>query len=76
VYRTVLSIAVASLVAAWLPFSIFYVTALHKQPVVLTRSGSTAHLITTGASGGRSVQTLVPGGNAVHTPALVITRAS
>lgn len=30
-YRTVLSIAVAALVAAWLPFSVLYISALSKH---------------------------------------------
>ena len=31
-YRTVLSIAIAALVAAWLPFSVLYINALSKHP--------------------------------------------
>lgn len=30
-YRTVLSLAIAAVVAAWLPFSMFYITAVNKQ---------------------------------------------
>jgi hypothetical protein len=39
-YRTVLSIAVAALVAAWLPFSVLYISALskHAQAVASVKS--------------------------------------
>jgi hypothetical protein len=30
-YRTVLSLGIAAVVAAWLPFSMFYITALNKR---------------------------------------------
>ena len=30
-YRTVLSLGVAAVVAAWLPFSMFYITAVNKR---------------------------------------------
>jgi len=31
-YRTVLSLGIAAVVAAWLPFSMFYITAVNKRP--------------------------------------------
>ena len=30
-YRTVLSLGIAAVVAAWLPFSMFYITAVNKR---------------------------------------------
>ena len=74
-YRTILSLAVAALVAAWLPFTVFYVSALqhkpaaqvssvaysHGRPVVVTRtSGGQIIRTSAGAPGGSQVQTLQP----------------
>ena len=57
VYRTALGIALAALLAAWLPFSIFYVNALtHHALVVATKSGP---VLRTTASG--AVQPAQPG---------------
>jgi hypothetical protein len=59
-YRTVLSLAVAAVVAAWLPFTVMYVTALHKRPATVTAisapgaTRSTTRVITT-ASGATRV---------------------
>ena len=39
-YRTVLSIAVAALVAAWLPFSVLYVTAVTQHTVAAAKAGT------------------------------------
>ena len=36
-YRTLLSLAVAALAAAWLPFSVFYIAALNKRAPTVTR---------------------------------------
>ena len=57
-YRTVLGVAVAALLAAWLPFAVFYVAALNKPATVATttwKGGS--RLVTTRTSGGQTVQT-------------------
>lgn len=35
-YRTLLSLAVAALAAAWLPFSVFYIAALNKRAPTVT----------------------------------------
>ena len=59
-YRTVLSLAIAAVIAAALPFSAMYVTALHKRPANVTAislpasSQRTARVITT-ASGATRV---------------------
>ena len=73
-YRTVLSLAVAALVAAWLPFTVFYVSALrhkpaqitsvtysHGRPTVVTRtsSGQTA-ATATGSTTGQQTHTVQP----------------
>ena len=60
-YRTVLSLAIASVIAAWLPFSVLYVTALQKRPVTVTAisapgsTRSTARIITTASGATRVV---------------------
>ena len=76
VYRTALGIALAALLAAWLPFSILYVNALTNPAlVVATKSGP---VLRTTASG--SVQAVTTsGGQApqpVHAVAPVTTRTS
>ena len=59
-YRMVLSLAIAAVIAAWLPFTMMYVTALHKRPATVTAvsvpgsTRSTARVITT-ASGATRV---------------------
>lgn len=77
-----LSLAIAALVAAWLPFSMLYVTALNKRntPIALVStpraSGGPARVITS-ASGARQ---LVAGNGStagtVITPAPITTRGS
>ena len=64
VYRTVLGVAVAALVAAWLPFSILYIDALTNHAVTVAKAGSAPH--TASASAGQPAQPLTP----------VITRSS
>ena len=57
-YRTVLSLAVATLVAAWLPFTVFYVTAVHHKPAAQVSSVTYSHgkqIVTTRTSGGQTV---------------------
>ena len=62
-YRTVLSIAVAALVAAWLPFSILYVNAVTQHAVAAAKAGS-------------GLPTAAAGGQAAPAPTPVTTRAS
>jgi hypothetical protein len=64
-YRTVLSLAVAALVAAWLPFSVFYVTALNHKPAAQVTSLTYTHgkrIVTTRTSGGQTVRTVAGAG--------------
>lgn len=62
-YRTVLSLAIAAVVAAWLPFTAMYVTALHKPAASVAAisapgaARSTTRVITT-ASGATRVVTV------------------
>jgi hypothetical protein len=55
-YRTVLGLAVAALVAAWLPFSILYINALTKHVVTVAKAGSAPQT----ASAGQPAQSLAP----------------
>jgi hypothetical protein len=57
-YRTVLSVAIAALVAAWLPFSILYIDALSKHAVAVAKAGGATQ--TAGASAGPAVPSLTP----------------
>lgn len=80
-YRTVLSLAVAALVAAWLPFTVFYVTALGHRPVAQVASVTYSHgrrIVTTRTSGGQTVRTVAgsSGGQQTQTVLPVTTRAS
>ena len=73
-YRTVLSLAIAAVLAAWLPFTVMYVTALHKRPASMTAisapgaTRSTTRVITTASgttrvvavNGSPSAQAIVP----------------
>ncbi len=79
--RTVLSVAVAALVAAWLPFSAFYVSAINsRQPVVQTVTGKNGvRVITTRTSSGQTITTGSPSGAAATSPSAlnaVSTRSS
>ena len=80
-YRTVLSLAIAALVAAWLPFTVFYVTALSHKPAPQAASVTYNHgqrVITTRTSGGQTVPTVIGTGGQVAQPAQtpVTTRVS
>ena len=80
-YRTVLSLAVAALVAAWLPFSVFYVTALNHKPAAQVTSLTYGHgtrIVTTRTSGGQTVRTVVGAGGQQQTQTVtpVTTRVS
>jgi hypothetical protein len=58
-HRTVLSLAVAALVAAWLPFTVFYVTARNHKPAAQITSVAYSHgqrIITTRTSGGQIIR--------------------
>ncbi|MGZ4198420.1 MAG: hypothetical protein ACXVVQ_07295 [Solirubrobacteraceae bacterium] len=80
--RTVLSLAVAAVVAAGLPFTVMYVTALHKRPATVTAisapgtTRSTTRVITT-ASGATRVIAVngSPGAQAI-VPTPVVTTDS
>ncbi len=78
-YRTVLGVAVAALLAAFLPFTVMYVNALDKRAaaaVVTWKSGRP--VLTTKTSGGQVVQTAAPVAAAAptQTPVSVTTRSS
>jgi hypothetical protein len=77
-YRTVLGVAIAALLAAWLPFSVFYISALNKPATVATttwKSGS--RLVTTRTSGGQTVRTSATANSRqVQAPTPVTTRVS
>jgi hypothetical protein len=81
-YRTVLSLAVAAMIAAALPFSAMYVTALHKRPANVTAislpalSGNTARVITTASGTTRVVPASGSPGVPATFPTPVITRDS
>ena len=56
-YRTVLSLGIAAIVAAWLPFSVLYINALSKR-VATVNATSTLHTVS--ATAGHSATTLTP----------------
>lgn len=69
---TVLGVAAAATVAAWLPFTVFFVNATQHTPaaVVSVKSGTTKsgqQLVTTRTSSGQLVQTTVPAGQSPQT---------
>jgi hypothetical protein len=79
----VLSLGAAAIIAAWLPFSVMYVTAVNKQatPVVAIGAphpGGTSTRVVTTASGATRVvatnATTAPGATVSPTP--VTTRVS
>jgi hypothetical protein len=61
-YRTLLGVAVAALLAAWLPFSVLYINALTNHAAALARAGT--HTLT------------LHGGHAASAPAPITTRTS
>lgn len=80
-YRTVLSLAVAAVVAAWLPFSVLYVTALDHRPAALSaislpHSTRTTRVITTSSGATRVVAANGSTGTPAITAAPVTTRES
>lgn len=62
VRSTVLGVAAAALVAAWLPFTVFFVEATQHPPaqVVAVKSGN--RVVVTRTSSGQLVQSTVPAG--------------
>ena len=78
-YRTVLAVAVAALLAAWLPFSVMYVSALQKRTAVAAVTWKAGHrVVTTKTSGGQVVQTAAKSSASkpVQTAVPVTTRTS
>ena len=81
-YRTVLSLAVAAVVAAWLPFSVLYVTALHHRPAAVSAislphpTSRTTRVITTSSGATRVVAANGPAATPAITAAPVTTRES
>lgn len=72
VYRTVLGLALAALLAAWLPFSILYVNALTNHALVAAKTGSVIRTATSGAAASGAGPSAQP----VHAVAPVTTRTS
>jgi hypothetical protein len=59
----VLGIAVAALVAAWLPFSVMYIDAMSKRaavPATVVSSKSGRTVVITRTSGGQTVRSFAP----------------
>ena len=82
VYRTVLSLAIATVVAAWLPFSVFYITALNKRVTRVSAISAppstigTTRLVTTASGATQMVAANSATGAAVKRPVPIATRAS
>ncbi len=78
-YRTVLGVAIAALLAAALPFSVMYVNALDKRVAATAVVWKSGHpVLTTRTSGGQVVQTSAPAGATAPTQksVSVTTRSS
>jgi hypothetical protein len=80
-YRTVLSLAVAAIVAATLPFSALYLTALQRQPATVTtisapHTPGVTRVITTASGAARTVPAGTPANASLPTPTPVTTQAS
>jgi hypothetical protein len=82
VYRTVLSLAIAAVVAAWLPFSVFYIAALNKRVTSVSAISApssttgTTRLVTTASGATQLVAANGATGAAVKGPAPIATHAS
>jgi len=63
-YRTLLGVAVAALLAAWLPFSLLYINALTKHAVAVATAGAGARVVN------------VASRHATHIAAPITTRTS
>lgn len=81
-YRTVLSLAIAAVVAAWLPFSVFYIAALNKRVTSVSAiiaspsTTGTTRLVTTASGATQLVAANSATGAAVKVPAPIATHAS
>lgn len=77
-YRTVLSVAIAALVAAWLPFSVLYIDALSKHSSVPAVTWKAGRPVLTTKTSGQAVPASAPvtPGTSTPAPAPVTTRAS
>jgi hypothetical protein len=81
-HRTVLSLVIAAVVAAWLPFSMFYITALNKRVTNVSAitaphsTTGTARVITTASGATQLVAAKSSTGATAGPPAPVTTRAS
>ena len=81
-YRTVLGLALAAIIAAWLPFSMFYVAALDKRPPTVAAitaphaSAGTPRVVTTASGATRLVSTGTPAPVTHAALSPVITRPS
>lgn len=70
---TVLGVAAAALIAAWLPFTALFVSATQtvRAPIVAVKAGSVKagqRVITTRTSSGQLVQSVVPAGQSAAGP--------
>lgn len=72
-YRTVLSIAVAAVVGAWLPFSVMYVNAVTKQPAHIAIVQGKGRTVVTSRTSGAAAAQPSPAG---QQPTFVSTRSS
>jgi hypothetical protein len=81
-YRTVLGLALAAIVAAWLPFSMFYVAALDKRPTTVAAitaphtSAGTPRVVTTASGTTRLVSTGTAAPVTHSAPTPLVTRTS
>jgi len=73
-YRTVLALAVAAVLAAALPFSLMYTSAVSHRALVTYKSGGRA-VVLTRTSGGQTTQ-VVSTGSVAHKAIPVSTRSS
>jgi hypothetical protein len=78
-YRAVLSLAVAALIAASIPFAAIYVSTVHRPPVLSAlapgpRSGQSVKLITTAS--GRQISVPVSGNPSTAVTASLTTHTS
>ncbi|HUO71131.1 MAG TPA: hypothetical protein VMU39_10165 [Solirubrobacteraceae bacterium] len=75
--RTVLGVAIAAVLAAWLPFTVMYVTALERRTAAVAVTWKSGHaVLTTKTSGGQTIQTAAPASQPTQTPVSVTTRSS
>jgi hypothetical protein len=82
-YRSVLRLAAVAIVAAWLPFAVFYLSALSKRitsvtPITVPYSSPSTTRVVTTSSGTTRVLTGSQGASSTTAPAIqpVVTGAS